>query len=567
MRRICLRRFFFLKGYLMIDLHVHSTYSDGTLTPKELVDLARTKKLSAFALTDHDTTEGLDEAISYAEKLKAEGIKDVPRVIKGIELSTDLNGKDVHIVGLFIDTESMAFKKYIKDFVDARENRNIKMCQKLNEHGIGITYEDLKTHPDTIVTRAHFAAWLLEHGFVKSKWEAFDKYIGNGKPCYVSREKVTPEKAVELILAADGVPILAHPILYKLSASKLDDLVNILKEKGLMGIEALYSTYSLDDERKIRRLANKYHLLLSGGSDFHGTNKENIDLGTGYGHLYIDDSILSDIEKARKNIFITDLDGTLFLNDSTISDDMRNALDRLTKNGHRFVIASGRPLSSITERIVLLDMHFDNMYIISNNGSLITEAGTGKKIFERKIAPDIINKIADICKEKKVHVHSYSETEIVGYDKDDEFEYYHTRIHMPFVKVKDLGEYLKDGAYKVQIISLDNYELLKEVEKEILCKLGDEVEAVFSNSRYLEILPKGIGKGISVKRVASLLSMPMSHTFAAGDAENDISMIKAAGTGIAMANATDEVKSAADIITQKTNNEDGLIEIIDKYFS
>jgi HAD superfamily hydrolase (TIGR01484 family) len=138
---------------------------------------------------------------------------------------------------------------------------------------------------------------------------------------------------------------------------------------------------------------------------------------------------------------------------------------------------------------------------------------------------------------------------------------------MPFVKVKDLGEYLKDGAYKVQIISLDNYELLKEVEKEILCKLGDEVEAVFSNSRYLEILPKGIGKGISVKRVASLLSMPMSHTFAAGDAENDISMIKAAGTGIAMANATDEVKSAADIITQKTNNEDGLIEIIDKYFS
>ena len=551
----------------MIDLHVHSNRSDGTLTPSELVDLAIQKGLSAFALTDHDTTAGLDEAFSYAESLRQNGVKNVPKVIKGIELSTDINGKDVHIVGLFIDPDSEEFRKYLVDFVEERVNRDKKMCALLQQHGIDVTYEKLTAaYPDTVITRAHFAMWMLNNGFVKTKNEAFEKYIGDGAPCYVNREKVTPEMAVDLILKADGVPVFAHPILCKLPDSELEALVKRLKDHGLMGIEAEYSTYSLDDSRKIRRLAQKYHLLLSGGSDFHGANKNNIDLGTGCGNLYVDDSILKNIESARKNILFTDLDGTLFLNDSTISDDMRSALKRLTSNGHRLVIASGRPLPSILERIDLLDMRFDNMYVISNNGSLITELATGQKIYEQKLPPSLINEIAEICNDRNVHVHSYSETEIVGYDKDAEFDYYHTRIHMPFVKVKDLGEYLKDGAYKVQIISLDDYELLKSVGDEILCKLGDRVEAVYSSLKYLEILPKGIGKGISVRRVASLLAMPMSHTYAAGDAGNDITMIKAAGTGIAMANAIDEVKEIADIVTKKTNNEDGLIEIIDKYF-
>ena len=551
----------------MIDLHVHSNRSDGTLSPSELVDYAIEKGLNAFALTDHDTTAGLDEAVSHAESLRQKGVQGVPRVIKGIELSTDIDGKDVHIVGLFINPDSAEFREYLKDFVDERVNRDKKMCVLLQQHGIDVTYEKLTTtYPDTVITRAHFAMWMLNNGFVKTKAEAFEKYIGDGAPCYVNREKVTPEMAVELILKADGVPIFAHPILCKLPDDKLEALIKKLKDCGLMGIEAEYTTYSQDDSRKIRRLAQKYHLLLSGGSDFHGSNKINIDLGTGYGNLYVDDSILKNIESARKNILFTDLDGTLFLNDSTISDDMRSALKRLTSNGHRLVIASGRPLPSILERIDLLDMRFDNMYVISNNGSLITELSTGKKIFEEKLPPSLINKIAAICNEKDVHVHSYSETEIVGYDKDAEFDYYHTRIHMPFVMVKDLGGYLKEGAYKVQVISLDKYELLKSVGDEILCKLGDRVEAVYSSLKYLEILPKGIGKGISVKRVASLLSMPMSHTFAAGDAGNDITMIQAAGTGIAMANAIDEVKAIADIVTAKTNNEDGLIEIIDKYF-
>ncbi len=552
----------------MIDLHVHSCRSDGTFTPSELVDYAIKKGLNAFALTDHDTVDGLDEAISYAESLKKKGVSGVPRIIKGIELSTDLNAKDVHIVGLFIDCESAEFKKYLKEFVDERKNRNIKMCKRLNEFDIPVTYEELEgSVQDAVITRAHFAAWMLENGYVKTKREAFEKYIGNGAPCYVPREKVSPEKAVELVLKADGVPILAHPILYKLPDEELEALVKRLKEKGLMGIEAVYSTYSLDDERKIRRLAKKYHLLLSGGSDFHGANKENIDLGIGMGHLYVDDSILRDIELARKNVLFTDLDGTLFLNDSTVSENMRGKLKNMTDKGHKLVIASGRPLPSIKERIELLNLNFKNMYIVSNNGALITDNMTGEKIFEKKLTPSVIDEVQKICLKKNVHVHSYTEKEIIGLKNDAEMEFYHSRIHMPLITVTDIAKYLRDGAYKVQIISLDNRPLLEEIKEEILCKLPDEVECVFSNDRYLEVLPKDVTKGSAIKVVADLFSMPMSHTYAAGDEENDISMIKAAATGVAMANASEKVKIAADIVTEKTNDEDGLSEILDRFFS
>ena len=129
----------------MIDLHVHSNRSDGTLSPSELVDYAIEKGLNAFALTDHDTTAGLDEAVSYAESLRQKGVQGVPRVIKGIELSTDIDGKDVHIVGLLITPDSAEFREYLKDFVDERVNRDKKMCVLLQQHGIDVTYEKLTT--------------------------------------------------------------------------------------------------------------------------------------------------------------------------------------------------------------------------------------------------------------------------------------------------------------------------------------------------------------------------------------------------------------------------------------
>ena len=275
-----------------IDLHVHSNKSDGTYTPSELVDYALQKGLSAFALTDHDTTDGLEEAAAYAENKPIE-------VIPGIEFSSENEGKDIHVVGLYINYDAPAFQARLKSFVDSRINRNIKMCRNLQEAGIDITFDKLcAENPGAVITRAHYAAYLTEHGYVTSRAEAFSKYVGDNCKYYVPREKITPAQAVELILQAGGVPILAHPPLYHMGNERLDALVGVLKQAGLMGIEAFYSSYSNQDERDMLRLAKKYDLLLSGGSDFHGDNKPGLDLGTGYGKLFVPFEILEKIKEA-----------------------------------------------------------------------------------------------------------------------------------------------------------------------------------------------------------------------------------------------------------------------------
>lgn len=283
-----------------VDLHVHSNRSDGTYTPTELVDYAIKKDLTAFALTDHDTTAGLAQAIDYANTLRLSN-PDVPEVIPGIELSCEYQGKDIHIVGLYIDYTSEEFNTQLEDFVASREARNEKMCHLLREKGIDITYEKLLSEfPDCVITRAHYGKYLLNHGYVTSMVEAFDRYIGDHAPCFVPREKITPQQGISMILSAGGIPILAHPILYHLSDSRLDALVALLKEAGLMGIEAIYTTYSPSEERQIRKLAKKYNLLISGGSDFHGSIKPKTDLRTGHGKLFVPKEILDDIKLAHK---------------------------------------------------------------------------------------------------------------------------------------------------------------------------------------------------------------------------------------------------------------------------
>jgi len=289
-----------------IDLHVHSNCSDGTYSPKELLDYAMKKGLSAIALTDHDTVDGLDEIMSYAKQLRnttitsdgsASSANVIPEIIPGIEFSTEYEGKDIHILGLYIDHKSDAFKIPLREFVHSRILRNQKMCCLLQKAGIDITYEKLlKEFPDCVITRAHYASYLLKYGYIKNINEAFEHYIGDHCPYFVPREKVTPQQAVSLILSAKGIPVLAHPPLYHMSTQRLNTLVSLLKEAGLMGIEAIYSTYSASEERDMRKLAKQYDLLISGGSDFHGKNKPNLDLGNGYGKLYVDYSILEAIK-------------------------------------------------------------------------------------------------------------------------------------------------------------------------------------------------------------------------------------------------------------------------------
>ncbi len=240
----------------MVDLHVHSNRSDGTFTPSQLVDYAMEKGLTAFALTDHDTVDGLDEALEYAESLrKQESGNTVPFVIPGIEFSTEYEGCDVHVVGLDIDYKNPSFCAYLKEFVDSRTARNRKMCDRLREEaGMDISYDKLmEEFPNAVITRAHYAKYMLNHGYINSMKEAFERYIGDHCPYYIPREKVSPEMAVELILNAGGIPVLAHPILYHLSDERLDTLVARLKAVGLIGIEAIYSTYLRPLYRHIAR--------------------------------------------------------------------------------------------------------------------------------------------------------------------------------------------------------------------------------------------------------------------------------------------------------------------------
>lgn len=279
-----------------VDLHVHSNKSDGTYTPAELIRYAVTKNLRVMALTDHDTVDGLPEI-----KEEAARIENAPEIVDGVELSTDLEGRDIHIVGLFINTEDPALNRYLQKFKDARDLRNVKMCDSLAKGlNMDISYEKLKnTFPGAVITRAHYARYMLEHKYISSMNEAFERWIGDDKPYFIPREKVKPEDAVELIKKASGIPVLAHPVLYKFSLSRLEKLISDLKEAGLLGMETRYSTYTSGETRQMMMLANKYGLLESGGSDFHGSNKKDIDLGTGRGSLSVPYEIFEKLKECR----------------------------------------------------------------------------------------------------------------------------------------------------------------------------------------------------------------------------------------------------------------------------
>ncbi len=306
-----------------IDLHVHSTKSDGSCTPSELVSNAISKGLSAFALTDHDTIAGIEEAIEAAKGLPLE-------VIPGIEFSTEYEGRDIHMLGLFIDYKNPHFIQYLQQFQDSRTLRNQKMCAKLREYNIDITYEDLMNFfPNAVITRAHYAQYLLHHNYVKSLAEAFDRYVGDYAPCFLPREKVSPIEAIDIIKQAGGIPVLAHPVLYHFSDRKLETLVKELSEHGLVGIEAVYSTYATAEEREMRHLGSKYNLLISGGSDFHGNAKPNLQLGTGYGKLFIPYEILEKLKlylyaqhDFSGQIIFSDMDFTLLTDDKKITPSL-----------------------------------------------------------------------------------------------------------------------------------------------------------------------------------------------------------------------------------------------------
>ena len=266
-----------------IDLHTHSTFSDGTFTPLQLVKYAEEKGLKAFAITDHDTTEGIKEAKSIETNVE---------VISGVEISTRYDKKEIHIVGLYVNENDADLNKQLKYYREKRVTRNFEILEKLNSLGVDITIDDVKEScTGDVISRAHIAKALVSKGFVGSYTEAFDRYLGDNKCAYVPRETLNYEESMELITKAGGVPVLAHPLLYKMRVK--------LRQKGLKAVEVYYSTHSNSDTQHVMAMANRVGLIYSGGSDFHGATKPKIDMGTGMGKLAVPYEILEKIRGER----------------------------------------------------------------------------------------------------------------------------------------------------------------------------------------------------------------------------------------------------------------------------
>lgn len=264
-----------------VDLHVHTTASDGTRTPLECVSLAAMEGLKAIAITDHDTMAGLDEA---GEAGKTLGISIIP----GIEISSDYMGKDVHVLGYFLDHKAPALAEYQAWVQQARRERNEKILEKLRNKGFDMTLEELEQeNPGAVLGRPHIARKLVELGAVKSVDEAFRKYLTRGRSCYVTRQRIPFEDAAKLIKKCGGVSVLAHPLQYGFDKANLDKLVKTAHDAGFSGMEIYYSGYTQKDIEKLFDLAEKYTLLPTGGSDFHGDNKPGINIGTGNGKLAV----------------------------------------------------------------------------------------------------------------------------------------------------------------------------------------------------------------------------------------------------------------------------------------
>lgn len=273
----------------LIDLHVHSTASDGSLTPTEVVGLAAEAKLAAIALTDHDTVSGIEEAINAAANLELS-------VVPGVELSCIYMGKEIHILGLYIDYTDEELLQYLSGTAKKRAERNEKMLEAFQRDGFLITMEDLTCgSPKTTITRAHFARALLKKGYVTSVDQAFKKYLNPECPYYRKREDITPESAVQAILKAGGFPVLAHPCQYKLGWEKTEELIVFLKSLGMRGLECYHSSNNQNESAKLRKLAMKYGLAPTGGSDFHGAAKPDIKIGCGRGGLRVPALYLDDI--------------------------------------------------------------------------------------------------------------------------------------------------------------------------------------------------------------------------------------------------------------------------------
>jgi predicted metal-dependent phosphoesterase TrpH len=253
------------------DFHIHSTYSDGKLTPTQLAEMAHKNGVRVMALTDHDTTAGLEDM--------AQALSRYPEIslIKGVELSTDIPGSEIHILGYFMDVEDTAFQAELAKFREGRVGRGEEMVRKLRALGMDISWERVQEIAgDASIGRPHVAQALLEKGYVATIAEAFDRFIGRDGPAYAERDKMIPQQAIELIRGAGGIAFFAHPSYTR----DMHSILPSLKAAGLTGMEVYYKAYSKETVESLRQAAERFDLMPLGGSDFHGLgNADDREIG------------------------------------------------------------------------------------------------------------------------------------------------------------------------------------------------------------------------------------------------------------------------------------------------
>ena len=281
-----------LMGY--VDLHLHTTASDGVLSPSGVVRYAKAKGLQAIAITDHDTIEGCEEGLSEGERIGFE-------VIPGIEISAEYSSGSMHILGFFLDIHHPLLNERLEYLQKARAERNPKMVARLNQLGIEVTYEEvLKASGGGQVGRPHFANVLLEKKVVRSFQEAFDRFLKKGAPAYVDKFRFTSKEALHFINEAGGVAVLAHPNTLGVNGySELEKLIVRLADEGLKGIEVYYPEHSAVEVAQYKTLADRYSLVSTGGTDYHGIEKNELDIGVGRGEMKLPYSIVEKIKAVR----------------------------------------------------------------------------------------------------------------------------------------------------------------------------------------------------------------------------------------------------------------------------
>lgn len=277
---------------MTVDLHAHSTASDGSDSPAELVRLAVENGLSSLALTDHDTQDGLAEAVDAAA---ASGLELIP----GVELSLDYDRGGMHLVVLWLERGPGPLQDRLAELRSGRDRRNLHIVERLSELGLPVTVEEVAAEAGGgSVGRPHIAAVMVARGYVPDIKTAFDQWLGNGRPAYVGRARLGPEEAIGLARESGGVPVLSHPhTLGITSAAEMAELLTRLKRAGLVGLEAIYSAYQRHVRDGYTDLARRFGLSPSGGSDYHGTYKPGLALGSGYGDLFVPDRVLDDLRQ------------------------------------------------------------------------------------------------------------------------------------------------------------------------------------------------------------------------------------------------------------------------------